>query len=404
MDSALSGRPFDFPSTNYSQLVNKLLELSGKKSLLDPSLLDPFSVSAQFTQPICYVYRADVEDEITRPGHRIVCGKSGTGKSTLRKIILEHFTPRPKPPLIVNLSEVEIQSIGNEADVDSGKYSFLTTEQLARNIFTAYWKVLFRDDAVRIWKYPDLRQSRWWTKRLHWFYSRYTKYLPVVEDQFELMAWLNTPPPDDLFHPEIPPIELLRYLIDFVLFNPPQRGDPKGNPPENTFAGIQVLVDDLEALSAPAVDRLIRDAQLLYDCRIDSLWLTLFVDEFLIGQLMEMRGVTEEKVGFYKLPEWSPDQLRQMINLRVGIQTDQGNPGIENIIPGIDPISRKGLINAITDKSRALSSSKNAEKDAPVYTLILMRKVLSIIADKSYTENKSVSWGELEKVINDYGS
>jgi len=391
-----------FPNYSYLRFVRDFLSQSSNTG---GEIFDPFSINAQFSQLGRYVHRQQVELEISHPVTRIITGKLGAGKSSLLKIFLESGAGlSQKQRLMVNLSLAEIQPSAPEEDVDLGKVSLLTTIQLIRNIFNAYWNELFLNETNRSLFYPQLRQSRWWTERLHWFYTHSKPYSPDIPGQFELMAWLGTSPSGTLFSPDVPSLELLRNMIDFVLFRGPRQEGFWINTPQSPFNGIQVFVDDLEILSSSALKRLIRDAQGLYEFRTDSLWFTLFADEILIDKLMDVSSVSQGIVGFYKLPPWSPDQLHQLINLRLGFPEEM-DVDIGTYIPDscMESYMRKKFVGLIIEKALELAKEENSTMDAPIHLLRLLRASLTFIADRYYSQKPSpITLPELQEIIQSY--
>jgi hypothetical protein len=411
-----------FPSQNYLRFVREfLLQYPPEIGLLDPFSIDVLSLPLGKSFQVKYVSRTDVEREISYPATRIVTGKLGSGKSSLLRIFLEsgaisdptiHAGDQasalpvgrvPSKRLMVRLSLAEIQPTVPEEDVDLGKSSLLTMSQLIRNIFNAYWDEIIRDDSNRDVYYKQLRQSLWWTDRLHWFYTHYKPYQPMVPGEFELMAWLSTKPSTNLFSTDIPPLELLRNLVAFVLSEGIQQETFLKGRPQIPFQGIQVLVDDLEILSINAVRRLVRDAQALFESRVTSLWFTLFADEVLIDKLKEMGSVSQGKIGFYKLPGWSPDQLKEMINLRLGFTAPMNvNFGLSIPSSCLDNVARKKLVSMAIEKAIEFSQTENSATDAPILVLRLLRGILSLTADRHYRNEGPISFSDLQNWINKY--
>jgi len=364
---------YGLPNQKYKEFVARYL--LGQEVGQPP--VDPFAVdvAADKFEGI-YVDRGDIESEISQLRTGIILGPEGSGKTTLFRKLPALL---PSPTLVVRLPLAQIGASVPEQELMEGKVSPLTADLLVRHIFDAYWEDLFLKPGNRERFLPQLRQDQRWMTRLRWFYQRCCPLHPQIAREFELMAWLNAAPSSEPLGPKITAEDTLRELVNFVAATTwyEERFGATLLPP---YARIQVLVDGTERLSNWAITRLVQDAQRLYDLYLGHLQFTLFVDSAWRTQIENMECVRQGRVTVYRLPEWSPERLREILHRRLTAhrrgefaEYDWGK-----LIPDghLTAAAKSQFVGAIVDGATRVYQ-KDDDLDAPVHVLRIARGLVA---------------------------
>ncbi len=370
---------YGLPNQTYLEFIARYI-LQRKK---DQPLVDPFALdvpAADIVQNV-YVEREKVENEINRPGTRIIIGPEGSGKTTLFRKQSTFKNPsafsQHGRTLLVQLPLTQTDTLLPEQDLLEGKISPLAAKPLARRIFHAYFKDITGSSNARGMFISQLRHNQQWMARFQWFYQRYTPLQLEIIDDFELVAWLHDVSSHKIFGPPTTSQPVLRELVDFVTFF------PQGDHIQQPYTNIQILVDGTEYLSSQAINRLLQDMQELDALQLDKLSFKLLAHSALQNQLEDYarRG----RVPIYRLPRWDKKDLRQILDQRLEYWGNGVYIGYDwgRYIPPKHLVARSEFVNAIVCGAARVyqeKKSKMTDCDAPIHALRLARGLVAACA------------------------
>jgi len=198
------------------------------------------------------------------------------------------------------------------------------------------------------------------------------------------MAWLGAPPPSEL-PDSCTPADTLRELIRFVAFQQERYGAPLSQP----YSQAHILVDGTECPSNLAINRLIQDAQRLYDLHLDRVYFKLFADVTWQSQVETMECVRQGRVAVYRLPQWRAEELHRILHRRLiawmpgefadaSIRTDYD---WSKHIPDthLTPAAKDRFVEAIVEGALRTYGEED-DLDAPIHALRLARGLVAACA------------------------
>ncbi len=308
------------PNSLYSDFVSKYL-------LNEETNTDPFQINIGDNDlKSTYVIRKSVEKEIQYLGTGFIVGEEGIGKSTLFRRITT-LLPENHKSLIVRLSLAKIASSLNEKDLLEGKLSILTPYVISEFIFNEFWNHLLLEETKRKNYLPDLRRNKIWMQELRRFYQKLHPSYTSVENDFELMAWLETSFDTTQENLPVKKEDLLRDLIDFITYPikiDKYRGtrdttstQPYTTEKERPYKQVLIILDDTELLSNKAINRLLQDIQRVYNLGLSNLSMIFFFNTVHCDAIATLRSVKRGEMPIIRIPEWNESHLRLLLKLRL---------------------------------------------------------------------------------------
>jgi hypothetical protein len=286
---------------------------------------------------------------------------------------------------------------------------------LAEHIFNAYWDTAFRNIKIRGQHLPMMRQDHDWMLQLHHFYQWLTPHQPRLNDEFELMMWLNCQQPDHRPMAQLLPLELLQQLLLFITYQSkqPTIRDPSGES-FRVFSRVQVMVDELERLPLPVAESFLNDIQTCYFLGIPRLYFKIFVDVSRDESISQQPWLRHGHLPVYHVPQWTSDDLKQLVTQRVVgcLKVDNSNVALGNLthqtnerpgqttqpeipvwlrnIPGVCLTNdgKAKLLSQVAEGARRVyeRETRYDAVDAPVHALHLARFFITLCAERWYAE------------------
>lgn len=370
---------------------------------------DPFALALLNRQLAEYYFpRGNLETQIRRWGSQVIIGRRASGKTTmLRKTADPVSGPEMNRPDALAAGEavqidrndlavvIPLQDTGDviaDKKFLDGFLSPLSVSVLPRYIMSDFFAKFICSPAEQAGLLADYRKNLSWMEALCWFYNNFTPLRPTFESDFELMAWLSqyetlrsrvTWPRTD--------IEKLERLIRFVT-SPVESITGKE---QRRYRRVVILVDGTEEINHPAVERLLADFARLAGCGLDDrLCVKLFIDRRHAAKVEALEPVRLGQVMVTEMPEWSGQDLKNLLLTRPLICTGQlpaqaleeiGRDGIVDnlrnnwtwkLVPHVFPKEVRGpFLNQLIDSAR-LAYQYDDVYDAPYHALRLTRGIL----------------------------
>jgi len=304
---------YGLPNKRYLEFVRRFILMLDGDDQTSPTV-DPFAIDlpAEFVDRT-YIVRELVMSEIGHPATWLILGETGIGKTTIWAKLLSQTD---ESVLTVGLDLHRADGELFKGGILSGKTSFLAPALLIPRVFEAFWEKTILSVQRRDRYLHRLRADRRWMELLRWFYRRYPPSHPPVDDH-ELMAWLNVPAQAEPLRDQLPLFASLSELLRLITWSVSQKSFDGLEKFFQVYTKVLVLLDGTRQLSAPAVRRLVEDAQGLYDMDVDNLRFKLFIDMTWEPQIAGMDCVRQGRTKVFILPPWSEQDLSRLLRLRV---------------------------------------------------------------------------------------
>lgn len=304
---------YGLPNRCYLEFVRHFILPSDRdeqiSSTLDPLVID---LPAELVDKT-YIVRQSVMDELLHPATWLILGKTGIGKTTIWAKLLSQTD---ESVLTVGLDYLQGEGSFFENDILSGKLSLLAPTLLIPRIFETYWEKTVLSVQRRTKYLPRLRTDKKWMELLRWFYRRYPPTHPPLDD-YELMTWLAAPVQTEPLRDQLPAFVSLEELLRLITWSFSWKPFDGQEEHLQVYTNALVLLDGTRQLSAPAIRRLVEDAQSLYEMRLEGLQLKLLIDNAWESQVVEMDCVRQGRAKVYHLPRWSEQDLRKLLRRRI---------------------------------------------------------------------------------------
>lgn len=306
---------YGLPNRRYLDFVGRFI-----LRMQDGHAPDPFAIDLpdEFADAT-FVPQKSITDDIRRPGTRLILGEPGIGKSALLASLLRQAGESILSvglPVGLDLHLHQVGAAWSEYDIQVGKTSLLTLDHLVPCIFETYWEKTIRSPQQRTKYLPQLRADKQWMELLRWFYQHYPPTRPEIDD-YELMAWLHTLPQAEPLHSGISLLDTLGELIKLITWQVSAELFFGTREFLQAYTQVQVLVDRSKQLAPAAVQRLVTDAQNLFDLHLDKFQFKLFMDSACKEHVAGMDCVRQGRVNVVSLPLWSDSELRTLLRRRI---------------------------------------------------------------------------------------
>lgn len=364
----------ELPTHRYREFVLKYVAQEGLFLPLDPFTTDipPDTLSE------IYVDRQALNNELTQAGSQIILGLSGSGKSTLFRLLPELLATPDSLPLVVSLS---VGHMGLPIVIGEGDRaeSLLTPEVIARHIFGTLWEKRAQTPDDPLLEKAGNHRPYW--ERFRWFYHHFSPRYPDSALDFAMQAWLSMEP-KPVWDAHLPPRHLLQQLVKLVTYAPEKTATFGTVRTYRPYDSVLILIDGAEKLPGPAQVRLLQDIQELHNLYIEKLHFKVFLNESWQALARERDCVREGHVGLLMMPDWSPQELKEMLARRMLLLFPDSSsaPPLEENLPAecIEPSAKAQLVQTIV--RHAQLSRELDGMDAPVHALRLTRAILAACA------------------------
>lgn len=369
---------YGLPNKRYLEFVRRFILMLDGDDQTSPTV-DPFAIDlpAEFVDRT-YIVRELVMSEIGHPATWLILGETGIGKTTIWAKLLSQTD---ESVLTVGLDLHRADGELFKGDILSGKTSFLAPALLIPRVFEAFWEKTILSVQRRDRYLHRLRADRRWMELLRWFYRRYPPSHPPVDDH-ELMAWLNVPAQAEPLRDQLPPFASLSELLRLITWSVSQKSFDGLEKFFQVYTKVLVLLDGTRQLSAPAVRRLVEDAQSLYDMDVDNLRFKLFIDMTWEPQIAGMDCVRQGRTKVFILPPWSERDLSRLLRLRVYSFQVGGSTTDAKKLPEYNLGNMLADSGAVGSELRECLESLivNSSQGIPLHTLRLARCVVGACA------------------------
>jgi hypothetical protein len=297
------------PNQLYLDLVNQIWQP-------DDLSIDPFDPHLPATDDDInqtYYRRWDVESALIQPGPVITTGKKGSGKTTL----IKRFPfERDQHALVVRIPKA-----GMDPEPLSGN-SALSFAQLPHYIFKAYWKDLqARTKGGKNW--PRFANNRPWLEQFCAFYTAFHPPQSTQPNGFLTAIERHQSSANYGASLSLTNRGKLQGLIRFVRYDPSLEERKPFSP---LYSNIHILVDDIDALSPVRLDLLFHDIQRLFELDLPHLGINLHANTRILPTLEDIHCVRQGRMSIGQLPNWSKEELRGLLDLRIINYSPSANP------------------------------------------------------------------------------
>ncbi len=356
---------------------------------------DPFAVhiSPQIQQS-SYVIRRDVEAELSRPGHTIILGAPGSGKTTLRHCFGPQRGERGDRPLAVRLAVRR-----PDAQVGAPNHvRFVSSATLATEIFDTFWGDFIQSTIRRSGAYtPYLRKNESWRAKLRWFCQHLPPRDLYVPGEHELMAWLHSttdaPPLANRLSDDLLLAELIRFIT-----SPYQVGMNRDDT-DVAYSRVDVLIDFEPVVSIEPLRDLIADIEGLCRLNLGNLQFKIFLDRAW-KETAEMLGCVQEgRIALFTLPHWPQAELEILLKHRL--------PDFDVILPSglLQDGARSSFLPVVARAALvAYEADRKEPIDAPIHALRIARGLLAACGGcwQEQGFNPPLSANQIEKLAHLY--
>jgi len=201
----------------------------------------------------------------------------------------------------------------------------------------------------------------------------------------------------------IRPAKQLRELIGLVTAPP---SPSYGGEPAFRYNCVRVFIDSGDDLSQDDVDWLIRELCRLCDQLPPKLQLVLLLDTAWRAQAGRGGWEAGGGMALYELPPWKPDDLAEMLRLRIAAWGKNGSAQEDwvhaRLSGSLAPAAQRAFMAKIVEGARKVAEASKWERDAPLHVLWLTRRLVTELAQREHDRKPPLESKSLQDHIQNY--